>query len=417
MHNGLGAPNGPRTAAFDRWFRYPAGFGRDTLDACFAAIDARRGALVVDPFAGVSTAGITACARGFTFVGIEAHPLIAELAALKFVRQSDPAGLLRRACALVDEAPLGDTTAEHPLIARSFIPDTLEQLVGLRERIQAFTDDPWGRHLKWCLLGALRECAAVKVGWPYQRPGVARVPRLAAPLRAFARRAAWMAEDLNGAPITPTASIYPGDARAAETWCAALEGRRAEAVVTSPPYLNNFDYADATRLELYFWGVARSWNEMIAQVRDGMVIASTQQTRRAIAWAAADTFAAACPRTARTVADLTACLASERAARPRGKEYDQLLPSYFADLVRVLTHIREHTTAGAPVALVLGDSAPYGVHVDTPALLAAAAQEIGFTCIAVRPLRCRGSRWRANGVRHAVALTEQLVLLHAPSGS
>src|SRR5687768_12347005 len=125
LHHGLGAPNGPRTAAFDRWFRYPAGFGRDTLAACFDAIDARRGALVVDPFAGVSTTGVAACARGLTFAGIEAHPLVAELAALKFARPSDPDELLLRARAIANEASRGETTSEHPLVVRSFTPDTL----------------------------------------------------------------------------------------------------------------------------------------------------------------------------------------------------------------------------------------------------------------------------------------------------
>ncbi|MCF6158013.1 MAG: hypothetical protein E3K32_05445 [wastewater metagenome] len=29
---------------------------------------------------------------------------------------------------------------------------------------------------------------------------------------------------------------------------------QVDAVVTSPPYPNNYDYADATRLEMTFWG-------------------------------------------------------------------------------------------------------------------------------------------------------------------
>ena len=55
---------------------------------------------------------------------------------------------------------------------------------------------------------------------------------------------------------------------------------------SSPPYLNNFDYADATRLELYFWGPVASWKEMCESVRSGMLVATTQQTRQAVARAA-----------------------------------------------------------------------------------------------------------------------------------
>lgn len=30
--------------------------------------------------------------------------------------------------------------------------------------------------------------------------------------------------------------------------------QKANLVITSPPYPNNYDYADATRLEMMFWG-------------------------------------------------------------------------------------------------------------------------------------------------------------------
>src|SRR5207253_1288413 len=127
-------------------------------------------------------------------------------------------------------------------------------------------DEPWRLHLKWSLLGTLRECAVVKVGWPYQRPGVARVPRQGDADRAFVRRARWMAEDLAATPAPSAAAVHHGDARMSVAWAAALDGRVAQGVVSSPPYLNNFDYADATRLELYFWGVARSWRDMTERV-------------------------------------------------------------------------------------------------------------------------------------------------------
>src|SRR4051794_1540662 len=101
MRTGVGAPNGPRATPFDRWFRYPAGFDNSTLEQCFDAITLHKGALVVDPFAGVCTAGVRACNLGLSFLGIEAHLLIAELAALKFNRPPDPEHLISHAQELV----------------------------------------------------------------------------------------------------------------------------------------------------------------------------------------------------------------------------------------------------------------------------------------------------------------------------
>jgi len=414
MHTGIGAPNGPGSQPFSRWFRYPAGFGSAALGACFRAANLGTRALIVDPFAGVGTTGVYAAGLGIACAGIETHPLIAEIAALKFQRPGLPQELYERATRLAESLAPHSIDSETVLVLQSFERDSLGLLVALRDRIAALRDDPWQLHLKWCLLGTLRDCATVKVGWPYQRPTSARVPRLTDPRRAFLRRAFWMAEDLSNGPASPPAWVRQGDCRLPAIWESALGGRSATAVITSPPYLNNFDYADATRLELYFWGAARSWLEMTQRVRSGMVIATTQQTRKGLVDVAVADLASRCPAISQSIRDLQSELERERGQRARGKEYDRVLPLYFAGLVQVLIQVAANTHSGAPVILVLGDSAPYGVYIDTPGLLAAAAEEIGFSRVSVEILRQRGLRWRTNGSRHSTALTEQLVLLRSP---
>jgi len=37
--------------------------------------------------------------------------------------------------------------------------------------------------------------------------------------------------------------------------------------ITSPPYANNYDYADATRLEMTFWGDINGWADLQDNVR------------------------------------------------------------------------------------------------------------------------------------------------------
>src|SRR5207249_720358 len=46
-------------------------------------------------------------------------------------------------------------------------------------------------------------------------------------------------------------------------------------VVTSPPYLNNFDFAEMTRMYLYFWGMATTWGEITDKVRSKLVVNTT----------------------------------------------------------------------------------------------------------------------------------------------
>jgi hypothetical protein len=414
MRDGIGAPNGVGNSPFDRWFRYPAGFSTDVLSLCFREARLRPGSLIVDPFVGVGTAGIYATRNGLPFVGIEAHPLIAELASLKFQRVKSSLRLVEKAIEVVNRSPSASTDLEHPLIQRSFEESVLSRLVGLRETIESLDDDNWRPHLKWCLLGALRDCASVKVGWPYQRPALSRVPRISDPGRAMLRRAHWMTEDLDLVPDPPDASISYGDSRNPETWSLAMNGRQASAVISSPPYLNNFDYSDSTRLELYFWGTARSWLEMTTIVRSKMVVSTTQQSRKGPVQEACSYLSNYCPETFELIVRLSDMLEEERCRRPNGKQYDRMLTLYFADLVQVLVNIRQNTLPESRVVLILGDSAPYGVYVDTPELLASAGVELGFRRVQTQKLRRRGLRWHSNGSKHSVELSEQLVVLESP---
>ena len=58
--------------------------------------------------------------------------------------------------------------------------------------------------------------------------------------------------------------------------------------------------------------------------------------------------------------------------------------------MHVLRELRRVHKPGAPVIMVLGDSAPYGVYVDTPALIGRLALDCGFTRYECLTLRERG---------------------------
>src|SRR5262249_11381806 len=120
------------------------------------------------------------------------------------------------------------------------------------------------------------------------------------------------------------------------------------------------------------------------------------------------------PRTVVAVADLVDRLAAERRRRPQGKEYDRVLAPYFLGLARVLACLFERLEPGARCAWVVGDSAPYGVAVDTPAMILELAAELGYSPEEDIPMRSRGERWRTNGTRHQVALTERMIVFVRP---
>ncbi|MCM3535024.1 site-specific DNA-methyltransferase [Cellulosimicrobium funkei] len=401
--------------------------------------------VVVDCFAGSGVTGTAARGRGLGFAGIEAHPMMAELATLKVA----PTASAEQVRALGAEIVAGlaglmpnegALEAETDLVRRSFTGDVLSRLVALRTGVQERAGYPAAAYLKWALLATLRDVAAVKVGWPYQRPGIARQARFSDPVRRFSSRVEMMAADLesittgrtehyadalspSGPPstherttVTPaalTAEVVVGDSRDANAWALLPSG--AAACVASPPYLNNFDYADATRLELYFWGQVRTWADMCLHVRSDMVTATTQQATVGEKETSVAVLEGVQEDAAREVLKLVEQIEDARRARgKRSKEYDRVAPAYFVAMRQILANLYAHLEPGASALWLVGDSAPYGVHVDTPRLLGELARGVGFSFDQDVNLRVRGQRWAVNADRHKVGLSERLIVLTRP---
>jgi hypothetical protein len=415
---GLGRSHGTsRALPFDRWFRYPAGFASDHVSMLFERLQLSSGT-VLDCFTGSGVTGSAAVNAGLRFQGIEAHPLIAELASLKLERFDGPAGLAAKASIVVQRAetasrPLlrpesGFEDLEPDLVRRSFDRETLARLVCLRDQVKIQPDGHATKVLKWALLATVREVANVKVGWPYQRPALSRRAAFRDPFARFLQRVSWMSDDIDSArPVVAGSRVVVGDSRDPAAWHDLI----GDACISSPPYLNNFDYADATRLELYFWGEVTSWLEMTSTVRVQMLTATTQQSSRREQRVSEEELAAQLGSGVNEVRELQALLSEQRRERgPGGKQYDQVLPAYLASMLDVLRNLAGHLRSGGTAIWLVGDSAPYGVYVDTPALIARLAHTVGFELLEDVAVRARGKRW-ASAVRHPHPLTERMIVM------
>ena len=66
---------------------------------------------------------------------------------------------------------------------------------------------------------------------------------------------------------------------------------------------------------------------------------------------------------------------------------------------------------GSKALYILGDSAPYGVHIPTDELIGQIGVAIGFKNYEIEILRVRGGKWANNPQRHNVMLRETVVTL------
>ncbi|MBK9039195.1 MAG: site-specific DNA-methyltransferase [Bdellovibrionales bacterium] len=171
-----------------------------------------------------------------------------------------------------------------------------------------------------------------------------------------------------------------------------LEDGSVSIVVTSPPYLNNFDYAEMTRMQLYFWGMASSWGEITDKVRSRLIVNTTTALKghRHLQ----QEYRIEIPSVVHDELDQVVCaLGEKRTERAGKKEYDFLVYPYFAQMVRVLRECFRVMRHGAPIHIVVADSALIWHTYQAPQILSRILEEICFENIECTLVRKRGHRW------------------------
>ncbi|MEY2878108.1 MAG: hypothetical protein RLZZ15_488 [Verrucomicrobiota bacterium] len=389
-----------------RWFRYSAGFSGDWAGEVIAREQAAGRQRVLDPFAGSGTVLLEAERRGADGIGLEAHPFVLRVAQAKLRWRESSEEFLRAADRMMATARVGkgDLNGYPDLIRRCYPDETLSGLDALKRAWLGQADGLGSSELAWLALSAcLRECSPVGTAqWQYVLPNKSKA-RALNPLTAFANRVQRMALDMRTVQrriAFGAAQVYADDARV----CANVPTGWAELVLTSPPYANNYDYADATRLEMCFWGEVEGWGGLQKAVRERLVVSCTQHvaaTREALETILADDAVAPIHAELR---DVCARLSIERESHGGKKPYDRMIAAYFRDLSRVWRALRRACAPGARVCFVIGDSAPYGVHAPVERWLGELAVAAGFHHWSFEKIRDRNVKWKNR--KHRVPLQE-----------
>ena len=107
--------------------------------------------------------------------------------------------------------------------------------------------------------------------------------------------------------------------------------------------------------------------------------------------------------------DVVARLGEIRQQKSGKKSYDMMAAGYFEDMSKVIVQVHKALKPGCSFILVLGDSAPYGVHVPTDEVIGRLAMGAGFSHYDIEVIRTRGDKWAGNSQRHKVPLRESIV--------
>lgn len=389
------------------WYRYPAGFSANWAEGI---IDRRkpilRNLFVFDPFAGVGTTVLAAEHTGVRGVGLEAHPFVAKIAEAKLLWHTDTQAFFNFAQRVLTIAHTmtPDTSLAPTLIRKCYTDEAIRDLYALRCAWQGLKDNTPASTLTWlAIVCILRVCSfAGTAPWQYVLPRKTKAKTMP-PFEAYQQQVQHMLQDMAFFQLSASRNdglIQEGDARL----CTGIDSESVGLVVTSPPYANNYDYADATRLELAFFGEISSWSDLHKKIRHKLVRSCSQHVsiERLQLSPLLDTLADASFRD--DISQKCSDLAEERLNHGGKKAYHLMVAAYFSDMRNTWRSLRRVCAHGSQVCFVIGDSAPYGVHIPVDRWLGELAILAGFRTYRFEKLRDRNTKWKNR--KHRVPLQE-----------
>ncbi len=390
-----------------KWYRYTAGFSATWANQLIKREKLNGRKRVIDPFAGSGTILLESEFENVESFGIEAHPYIYKIAKSKLSWNYPADKFKSHALAFLKLAQKKTVTkTEYPKLISSCYPlEVIQKLEALKQTWLETKEDEEIKDFLWFIITAiLRITSPVGTAqWQYIQPTKTK-SRVIDPFLAFETKVMSMHKDMKGLQnktlITTKAQIFNEDARNIKS----IPEGWGDLVITSPPYANNYDYADATRLEMTFWGDIEGWADLQDNVRKYLVRACTQHVSKLNGEIDEILSNAKLKPIQSELIEVYETLKTERLKHGGKKNYHLMIAAYFMDLAEVFHSLRKVTNENALMCFVIGDSAPYGIYVPVDKWLGELAVSAGFDSYEFEKLRDRNIKWKNR--KHTVPLHE-----------
>ena len=399
-----------KKAPIHRWFQYKEGFSYQLVEMFlheFEADPVRH--RILDPFVGCGTMPLVAKQMGFGAWGIDILPVAVFVAQVK-LRGPEIYDLarLRSEIDRLLAVPFHPSSLSAPqgvrIIRLAYKPETLEQILFLKEEIQQIDDGPIREFLLLGLMSTLESVSYTSKDGQYLRLRKdKKIPDVRDVLRS---RLEMMYVDLVGKQaqlklpgLAETPSEGHGDRRC---YVAEADARLfvtsyddyADIVITSPPYLNRYDYSRIYSLELCLQFVDEF--EELKHIRHSLLrshIESRESPTDDVHHPA--------------LLEILSNLAGQDLNNPR---IPVMIKGYFEDMNRVLGQLAQVCRPEARVALVVANARFHGELIPVDLLLSDLAAEAGFEVERIIITRYKGNSSQQMGRFGRVAVRESVAI-------
>jgi len=395
-----------------RWYLIKEGFSPKLVNAALDSLPLAERDLVLDPFAGCGTVPLAVAERGIGAIGIEVNPFLSFVTKTKVSSCESAqflwgAALVRRAFehyskfrsvlegySTFSPRPKAGKWLFNTQILRVFAAGwsaiheakrTARPFLRLA-LVKAAMDN--------CNAKADGKCLRYKKDWESQDYGIEEF------IKSFESHIPTIAADLDAVPINANVDVLNGDSRKA----LGSLSRKFRLCITSPPYLNSFDYSDVYRPELFLMEMVKNNKELrkirLRTVRSHVQARWEEPTQSNFGKLYSDTI--------KELKDVEDDLWDKR--------IPSMVQAYFEDMRRVLQRLHGRATNDAQVWLVVSTSAYGGVEIPVDLILANIGTQSGWSLReigVIRQIRHSGHHWSrlSKKQRKEAKLRESVVVL------
>ena len=370
-----------------RWFPYKESFSHELVEFLLKKLKMKSGKdVILDPFCGIGTTLLTSKLLGYDSVGSDILPLCTFITKTK-LKNYDLKKIKPILLNIKGRPKNKPEKLDRYYINKSFDSDTISKLLNLRQEINEISYTPAKNLAKLVLLSILQPVSNTRRDGGFLRYN--KQPNTKPIVASWNEKMSTILDDIkNSDPLkTNVSKIFNADARTCNF------EKKISGVITSPPYLNRYDYTRIYALELTFDFVN---DEELKKIRYNTIkshIESKSSNKKA---------------PSKSLESSLEKLSKQKLSNPLIPE---MILGYYADLYATIKNTMKYTKPNTKLAFVLSSSRFSGVHFEADIILTELSENLGLKLDEIIVTKLRGSSAQQARTYGDIPLRESIVIL------